>query len=252
MMWWLAKVLRDAGLIVEEVAGWQDRGHGDVDPQVVVNHHTAGSPNGRVPSFSTCLFGVPGVPGPLCNVIQTREVDGPDHFIVIAAGNSYNAGRGGWAGYSGNWRTVGLEVEHTGVEWYPDHRRDLTWRFNAAVLNALKLGSGRSCQHFEWSTEGKIDIAQGVDPDFWRLKIDELQNAPEEDLEMRSMLIHKPGNFDIYVYDPANGTKTKVANNQVLQGMKFLAPKTGLDIGGPHSGAYETDAAFLDGLVEIT
>jgi len=177
MMTDLADILRADGLIVEEIAGWQERGHGDVNPQVIVNHHTAGSPFGRAPSLSTVLYGVPGVSGPLCNVLQTREDDGPDHFVLIAAGNSYNAGEGGWAGFTGNPSTLGLEVEHTGVEWYPDDRREWTWRFNAAVLNAYGLDSGRSCQHFEWSTAGKIDIAQGVDADFWRAKINEYQHG---------------------------------------------------------------------------
>lgn len=178
MMYDLANVLRNAGLIVEEVAGWQNAGHGDVDPQVVVNHHTAGGPNGRAPSLATCIYGVPGVPGPLCNVMQTREETGPDHFIVIAAGNSYNAGTGGWAGFTGNMHTIGLEVEHTGVEWFPDDRREYTWRFNAAVLNWLGIDSSRSCQHFEWSDTGKIDIAQGVDPNYWRHMIGEYQKSP--------------------------------------------------------------------------
>lgn len=158
----LAGWLRDAGLRVEEIAGWQERGHGELgDPSrlVVVDHHTAGSPVGRAPSLSTVLYGVPGVPGPLANVLQTREPDGNDAFLVIAAGTSYNAGSGGYAGVTGNRMTIGLEVEHVGTVPYPAERALITQKFNAAVLRGLGQPDGsRTCQHFEWSDAGKIDI----------------------------------------------------------------------------------------------
>jgi hypothetical protein len=173
----LANVLRGAGLRVEEIAGWQERGHGelrnDVASIVDVSHHTAGSAYGRAPSLSTCLYGVPGVPGPLCNVLQTREEDGNDAFIVIAAGISYNAGTGGFAGVSGNVSTIGTECEHTGVDPFPDHRAVLRQRAAAAILGGLGQHDGsRSCQHFEWSDTGKPDIGSPrVDANAWRTAI---------------------------------------------------------------------------------
>jgi hypothetical protein len=177
MLTGLADWLRNAGLRVEEIAGWQDRGHGEVRNDaglmVVVNHHTAGGSFGRAPSLSTCIYGVPGVPGPLCNVMQSREPDGNDVFIIIAAGNSYNAGTGGFAGVSGNFSTVGLECEHTGVDPYPDNRAALSQRFDAAVLAGLGQSNGaRSCQHFEWSDTGKPDIGSPrVDANAWRAAV---------------------------------------------------------------------------------
>jgi hypothetical protein len=75
--------------------------------------------------------------------------------------------------------------------------------------------------------------------------------TPPEDTDMRSLLIHKPGEAIVYVYDAANGTKTKVASIAVLNGMKFLAGKTGLDVSGPDNGTYEADPAFIDGLPTI-
>ena len=190
---WLADALRAAGLRVEEVAGWQDRGHGelrnDTQNMVVVDHHTAGGPNGRAPSLATCLYGVPGVPGPLCNVLQTREADGNDAFIVIAAGNSYNAGTGGFAGVSGNFSTIGLEVEHTGVIPYPNNRAEYTHRFNAAVLQALGQGDGsRNCQHFEWSNAGKIDIGTPkVDANWFRQRTTEFMQSGGDFFTMGQM-----------------------------------------------------------------
>lgn len=77
--------------------------------------------------------------------------------------------------------------------------------------------------------------------------------APDpEDGDMRSMLIHAPGSHAVYVYDAAAGTKTLVASAEVLDGMKALAPRTGLICDGPHNGAHEATQAFVDGLVDVT
>jgi hypothetical protein len=183
MATWLADVLRGAGLRVEEVAGWQDRGHGELRDDVAnivdVSHHTAGGAYGRAPSLSTCLYGVPGVPGPLCNVLQTREDDGNDAFMVIAAGTSYNAGTGGFVGVSGNFSTIGTECEHVGTIPFPPHRALLRQRAAAAILTGLGQSSGaRSCQHFEWSDTGKIDIGTPeVDAGAWRARITEFMHG---------------------------------------------------------------------------
>jgi len=75
--------------------------------------------------------------------------------------------------------------------------------------------------------------------------------APTIEDDMKSMLIHKPGDLTVWVYDAANGTKTKVANMAALDGMRFLAGKTGLLIDGPDNGIYAAPAAFVDALVEI-
>jgi hypothetical protein len=211
MMYWLADVLRAAGLRVEEVAGWQDRGHGDVDPQVSVNHHTAGGPNGRAPSLATVIYGVPAVSGPLANVVQSREPEGNDDvFIIVAAGNSYNAGTGGWRGFSGNNRTIGLEIEHTGTELYPEYRAVYTWRYNAAILNHLGLPADRACQHWEWNGEGgKIDVAQGpnggsVDGNYWRTRIDEIMHGgtPPEEAALPM--------YDFFATSPWDPTKQQI------------------------------------------
>ena len=46
---WLPDVLRSAGLEVEELEGWQTRGHGDVgDIRGVMCHHTCGPPHGNI------------------------------------------------------------------------------------------------------------------------------------------------------------------------------------------------------------
>jgi hypothetical protein len=65
------------------------------------------------------------------------------------------------------------------------------------------------------------------------------------------MLLHKPGETIIWLYDPANGTKTRLTP-ATLEGAKALAPVTGLNVDGPHNGTWEASAEFIDGLVEIT
>lgn len=170
----LAAWYREWGLIAVELAGWQTRSVGDLDAAVVVSHHTAGGPAGRAGSLGTIVNGVSSVRGPLANTLQTRETDGPDQFIVVAAGKTNNAGTGGWAGFSGNSRTVGLEIEHTGRSVLPEARATLACRSQAAVLWGLGLDASRHCQHWEWNGQGgKIDVAEApsggsVDGDLWR------------------------------------------------------------------------------------
>jgi hypothetical protein len=178
----LADRLRDAGLIVEEVAGWQDRGHGDLaGPTRWLWHHTAGGPGGRAPSLGTCLNGVPGVPGPLVQLLQTRETPPePDHVMVLAAGYAYHAGRGGFRGERRDYACLGLEIEHTGVVPLPDYRREISLRIAAAAFGPY--GDAEACcQHSEWSEPpgSKIDVATEVDPDEWRALVRAVMEGEE-------------------------------------------------------------------------
>jgi hypothetical protein len=101
--------------------------------------------------------------------MQTRESDGPDHAIVIAAGYAYHAGRGGFRGERRDWACLGLEIEHTGVVPLPDHRREVSLEITAAMFGPYGDAEAM-CQHSEWSEPpgSKIDVATGVNPDEWR------------------------------------------------------------------------------------
>lgn len=155
----LADRLRRKGVEVVEVAGWPTRSAGSYSPRGSVNHHTAGSRIGAVPSLATCIYGRSDLPGPLCNVLQSREPNGRDKAYVIAAGRANHAGKGSWRGLSGNGAVGGLEVEHVGTGPVAIVRLDVSARIQAALLEAP--GSSRSaslcCQHFEW-TPRKIDF----------------------------------------------------------------------------------------------
>jgi hypothetical protein len=153
------------GVQVNEVAGWQQRGrtYATFDPYGSVNHHTAGGIGGVAPSLGICINGRSDLPGPLCNVHQQR-----DRVVnLVAAGVANHAGPGSWRGLSGNQSVFGLEVEHIGSagEPFSNDRWDISCRIHAAFLSGLGSPDvGRHCQHFEWSTQGKIDFFAGLLP----------------------------------------------------------------------------------------
>lgn len=160
----LADRLRAAGVRVVECAGWQSHGSSSFYPGGSVNHHTAGGASGSCPSLNTCINGRPDLPGPLCNVMQSREPDGNDIAYVIAAGRANHAGDGGWQGLSGNSSVYGLEIEHTGTSELPYHRQEIAARIHAAMFGG---DVGMVCQHYEWTTR-KIDAATNVDGNEFR------------------------------------------------------------------------------------
>jgi hypothetical protein len=165
----LASRLRSYGITVVEVDGWQSRGSSSFTPRGSVNHHTAGSANGATPSLNTCIYGRSDLPGPLCNVMQSREPDGNDKAYVVAAGRANHAGDGGWRGLSGNSSVYGLEIEHTGTSSISESRRVIASTIHAAMIDG-KAGPDMCCQHFEW-TSRKIDLATEVDVNGWRNRI---------------------------------------------------------------------------------
>jgi hypothetical protein len=168
----IAARLQQAGLRVVEVAGWRTRGEPTLDARGSVNHHTAGTSNGTIPSLQTLINGKSGVPGPLCNVAQSREADGNDIFYVIAAGKANHAGLGGWKGLTGNSSVYGLEIEHTGTVPLSEQRQRLAARCHAALIRG-RATPAMVCQHFEWAPTRKIDAAQGVNGDQFRQYVSE-------------------------------------------------------------------------------
>lgn len=136
----LADRLRRKGVRVVEVAGWKSRGSSTYSPQLAIWHHTAGGARGATPSLAVCTYGrgKPGtkgyLPGPLCQVLQSREPDGNDIAYVIAAGRANHAGTGSYAGISGNSKAAGVEVEHIGTTSVDVRRHEVTARILAALL----------------------------------------------------------------------------------------------------------------------
>jgi hypothetical protein len=160
---WLAAALRDAGLPVREVPGWQTRGHGAMHDEVagVLVHHTAGPATGLLPSERVLVEGRTGLAGPLCNLALARD----GTWVVVAAGQAWHAGTGvlPWCPQNqGNSRLIGIEGESVGTrdDWTPAQRASYP-RGVAALLIHLGLGSFRVAAHREWAPSRKID------PAFW-------------------------------------------------------------------------------------
>lgn len=196
---WLADVLRAAGLDVLEEDDWQGRGRDgrlyQLDAQVIVCHHTGSAPTaGEFPSRRQIAYsGNPGVPAPLAQLILGR---GTGRWLVVASGVSNNAGRGGWAGYKGNRRTIGIEAEHSGGpnEPWPPVVYDSYARGVSALADQLGLETGRVCGHKEWAPGRKHDPTFDMDQfrtavDYWRLGVSPVppQRSEEESMPLPCM-----------------------------------------------------------------
>ena len=160
MMTWLADVLRDAGLPVREVVGWQTRGHGQMGEVLgVLAHHTAGPATGDFPSEKVVVNGRSDLPGPLANLGLTRN----GTWVVIASGQAWHAGTGSvaWCPKNqGNAHLIGVEAESQGTcdDWTPQQRASYP-RGVAAILRHFNLPASRAIGHKEWAVGRKIDPA---------------------------------------------------------------------------------------------
>jgi hypothetical protein len=182
---WLPDRLTEFGLHVVLHDGWQTRGSTDFDPKLVVCHHTAVKGS----AVNVCIKGRPDLPGPLCHVVLAR--DGAAH--VIASGKANHAGAGGWAGYSGNRRALGIEADNDGHEPWPAVQVEAFQRCAAAMLAGIGQDPSFVCGHREWAPNRKVDphsldlnafrAAVGLDLHWWQHRND-TPPAIEEDDDM--------------------------------------------------------------------
>lgn len=159
---WLADVLRDAGLKVEERSKWKDRGRGEMGTvKGVICHHTAGPLMGNVPSLRLIEKGRPDLPGPLSQLVLGRD----GTFFVVAAGKCNHAGRGEWQGVvNGNSEMIGIEAENagTGKDIWPVAQMDAYVRGVAAILKHIGADPIMAVGHKEWA----LPRGRKVDPTF--------------------------------------------------------------------------------------
>src|SRR5258708_2775387 len=148
---WLAEVLEDAGLKVAEQPGWRSRGRGEMGTvKGVMCHHTAGSPNGIMPSLGVITNGRPDLAGPLAQLGLGRD----GTFFVVAAGRCNHAGRGMWQGLStGNISFIGIEAENSGTanDPWPPVQMDAYRRGVAAILKKIGANAIMCCGHKEYA-----------------------------------------------------------------------------------------------------
>jgi hypothetical protein len=156
---WLPQVLRDAGLNVVEVPGWQERGHGDMvaDIRGVLLHHDAGRLHESDKSLINVLVeGRPDLKGPLAQLGLNES----GTYFVIAAGRCYHAGPGAWPGISvGNTYLIGIEAANTGLPNDPweDVQMSAYLHGVAAILKHCNLPFSRAIGHKEWAPHRKSD-----------------------------------------------------------------------------------------------
>ncbi|MGH8892281.1 MAG: peptidoglycan recognition protein family protein [Actinomycetes bacterium] len=151
--------LRRAGLTVEEMRGWKERGRppstGGFDPRAVMVHHDA---SGRGPTPGSATFiaktGRPekGIFAPLAHCWV--DTDGTWH--VLAAGRTNHAGKGRGFGRippnCGNLFAIGVETDHTtGERWVPKQRQAVKLGV-AALVDAMHIEARTSvCGHKEYT-----------------------------------------------------------------------------------------------------
>lgn len=181
---WLPSVLRNAGLKVVEIDGWQDRGHGDVGPtKFILCHHTAERIDSDTkPVLKILTEGRPASPGvkalhgPLCQLALGQD----GTYYMIAAGLAYQAGAGVWQGItSGNSSSVGIEAENNGLgEPWPEIQMDAFARGCAAILKHLNAGPEMCAGHKEYALPPGRKIDPNFDMNEFRKRVAGIMAAP--------------------------------------------------------------------------
>lgn len=193
----LLPALKDWGLNVIEVNGWQWRGSSSFNPGGSVNHHTAGYRYNSIPSLNVLINGHGSLPGPLCQVGQSRSTQYNssqryDDVYLVAAGRSNHAGRGGWNGLVGNSSVFGLEIEHTGslnTEQWPERRAETAYKVHCAFADVGGFDVSMISQHKEWAPRRKIDFI-GANGNNFRSQVHNTQRiiTPIEELDMATKM----------------------------------------------------------------
>jgi hypothetical protein len=112
--------IRNAGIRVVEVDGWQHRGRPQAfAPRGVLEHYDASTiKSGNWGALGIIVSGRTGIPGPLAQFQVARD----GTWAVVAGGRANHAGAGGpWNGIprdSGNRYLYGVEVAGTRGETY--------------------------------------------------------------------------------------------------------------------------------------
>lgn len=181
---WLPEILKDAGLKVAMVPGWEERGRGEVNRIFgVICHHTATKKTGNMPSLNTLINGraatptTKALPGPLSQLGLGRD----GTFYVIAAGRCNHAGEGIWKGFTnGNGNFIGIEAENSGLSdefpW-PAIQMEAYHRGVAAILKHLGRSVEFCAGHKEYALPKGRKPDPSLDMDAFRLSVGNILNG---------------------------------------------------------------------------
>jgi len=175
---WLPAVLKEAGLKVALVDGWESRGRAEMGEVLgIICHQTEGPRRGNMPSLDTLIHGREDLPGPLSQLGLGRD----GTFYIIAAGKCNHAGKGIWQGIiNGNTNLIGIEAENSGraedFPW-PDIQIDAYQRGIAAILKHIGKDASFCCGHKEYA----LPKGRKSDPNFnmaeFRNRIAQIMNG---------------------------------------------------------------------------
>src|SRR5690606_24544646 len=91
----LPEAMRDYGVEVVEVAGWQTRGAPfPRAPIGGLDHWTVGPATGEAPSLAVVTYGRSDLVGPLCQVLRGRRTNGRARAFMVASGRANHGGIG--------------------------------------------------------------------------------------------------------------------------------------------------------------
>lgn len=159
----LADVLRQAGLGVTEVDGWQRRERGGQGysrgPVGIIVHHTA-SPSSWDGQNDVNYLATGCDVAPMANLYLQRT----GQWWVIAAGATNTNGKGGPYGplpaNSANSRVIGIEAANNGLgEAWPDVMQDSYTAGVAALAKHYSINVQNVIAHHEWAPTRKVDPA---------------------------------------------------------------------------------------------
>lgn len=148
----VVEALRDYGLDVGFVPGWERRGSPAFWPGGHVNHHDAIETRWSYPP-DILINGRHDLDGPLCNT----ALEATGKVWLVAAGRANHAGSGSWDGLIGNSSVWGTEAQNAGTgQTWPDEQIEAYELLDAAVCAYLEVDASTVCRHAEW-TSRKID-----------------------------------------------------------------------------------------------
>lgn len=174
---WLADVLRDAGLTVVEMDGWETRGGELSTIRGVVAHHTATSVMSSDSNVARLLRdGRSDLKGPLAQL----GLDRSGRFWLVASGRCSHNGHGEWGNQS-----IGIEAFNNGTgEMWPELQLDAFRRGTAAILRKLGLSACCVKAHRETDPRRKTDPA-GVSMSAFRDEVARLMRLDHPEVLMR-------------------------------------------------------------------
>ncbi|MFP3118169.1 N-acetylmuramoyl-L-alanine amidase [Streptomyces sp. Iso 434] len=178
--------LKAEGVDVVEVPGWRTRNRNSKGPwgpvHGVMVHHTVTSGSAR--TVALCRDGHPGLPGPLCHGVITK--DGRVHLVGYGRANHAGLGDSNVlaaviaerdlpadraADSDGNARFYGFECENLGdgKDPWTDAQLEAIERVSAAICRAHGWNERSVIGHLEWQP-GKVD-PRGFTMDSMRARV---------------------------------------------------------------------------------